>query len=223
MRPHPPAAPPPGQPESPHRSQLETGTLKRPPVAESPFPPRTDPCRPRFRTAATPSASGEDGLLQGPGRCPPGSSSSTRRRRRRHCDQAGRMAAGKAGSQPAGRKLRLDGKIIAHNNEPGHCPGSGEQPADDTPLACWLPVKDGLTPHGLRHGHKTLVPRTASLRSWPSSGSGTRFPGCAACTPTPRSGCARNWPRLSRPGGTSPSGSAPPSTRTPRSPCSTTC
>lgn len=25
------------------------------------------------------------------------------------------------------------------------------------PLACWLPVKDGLTPHGLRHSHKTLM------------------------------------------------------------------
>jgi hypothetical protein len=26
---------------------------------------------------------------------------------------------------------------------------------EDTPLACWLPVKTGLTPHGLRHSHKT--------------------------------------------------------------------
>jgi hypothetical protein len=54
-------------------------------------------------------------------------------------------------------RLRLDGRIIAHNNEPGPCPGSGEQPAGDPPLACWLPVKDGLTPHGLRHGHKTWM------------------------------------------------------------------
>jgi hypothetical protein len=28
---------------------------------------------------------------------------------------------------------------------------------DDTPLACWLPIKPGLTPHGLRHGHKTWM------------------------------------------------------------------
>ena len=28
---------------------------------------------------------------------------------------------------------------------------------DDTPLACWLPVKPGLTVHGLRHGHKTWM------------------------------------------------------------------
>ena len=26
---------------------------------------------------------------------------------------------------------------------------------DGTPLACWLPIKPGLTVHGLRHGHKT--------------------------------------------------------------------
>jgi len=28
---------------------------------------------------------------------------------------------------------------------------------EDTPLACWLPVKLGLTPHGLRHSHKTWM------------------------------------------------------------------
>jgi hypothetical protein len=28
---------------------------------------------------------------------------------------------------------------------------------DDTPLACWLPIKSGLTPHGLRHSHKTWM------------------------------------------------------------------
>jgi hypothetical protein len=27
----------------------------------------------------------------------------------------------------------------------------------DTPLACWLPIQRGLTPHGLRHGHKTWM------------------------------------------------------------------
>ena len=25
------------------------------------------------------------------------------------------------------------------------------------PLACWVPVRDGLTPHGLRHSHKTWM------------------------------------------------------------------
>jgi integrase len=28
---------------------------------------------------------------------------------------------------------------------------------DDTPLACWLPIKPRLTVHGLRHGHKTWM------------------------------------------------------------------
>jgi hypothetical protein len=27
----------------------------------------------------------------------------------------------------------------------------------DTPLACWLPIRPGLTPHGLRHSHKTWM------------------------------------------------------------------
>ena len=50
-----------------------------------------------------------------------------------------------------------------------------------------------LTPHVLRHFCASLpVPRTTFPRSWPSSGSGTRSRGCAACTPTPRSRCARN-------------------------------
>ena len=26
-----------------------------------------------------------------------------------------------------------------------------------TPLACWLPIKPGLSPHGLRHSHKTWM------------------------------------------------------------------
>ena len=29
--------------------------------------------------------------------------------------------------------------------------------AEDVPVACWLPVKQGLTPHGLRHSHKTWI------------------------------------------------------------------
>jgi integrase len=29
--------------------------------------------------------------------------------------------------------------------------------AEDVPVACWLPLKQGLTPHGLRHSHKTWM------------------------------------------------------------------
>ena len=54
-------------------------------------------------------------------------------------------------------KVRLDGTVIAHKTGIGHCPGSGEAPADDVPLACWPPVKEGLTPHGLRHSHRTWM------------------------------------------------------------------
>ena len=54
-------------------------------------------------------------------------------------------------------RLRLDERTIAHKTNAGHCPGSGDQPADNAPLACWLPVKYGLTPHGLRHSHKTWM------------------------------------------------------------------
>jgi len=36
--------------------------------------------------------------------------------------------------------------------------GRGIQPIPSgTPLSCWLPVKPGLTLHGLRHGHKTWM------------------------------------------------------------------
>jgi hypothetical protein len=54
-------------------------------------------------------------------------------------------------------KLRLDGEAVTHKTTNEHCPGSGQEPSADVPLACWLPVKDGLTPHGLRHSHKTWM------------------------------------------------------------------
>ena len=54
-------------------------------------------------------------------------------------------------------RLRLDGSAVAHKNEASHCTGGGEPSAEDPAVACWLPVKAGLTPHGLRHGHKTWM------------------------------------------------------------------
>ena len=69
--------------------------------------------------------------------------------------------------------------------QPGTSPVSSDQDASispprgrgiqaipgDTPLACWLPVKTGLTPHGLRHSHKTWMEmsRIASHASFGSS------------------------------------------------------
>jgi integrase len=63
-----------------------------------------------------------------------------------HCSSCGRAV-----------RLRLDGKTVIHKATAENCPGSGYQPGDDTPLVCWLPVKAGLTPHGLRHSHKTWM------------------------------------------------------------------
>jgi hypothetical protein len=63
-----------------------------------------------------------------------------------HCASCGRAV-----------KLRLDGKAVTHKTANEHCPGSGQEPSADVPLACWLPVKDGLTLHGLWHSHKTWM------------------------------------------------------------------
>jgi hypothetical protein len=53
--------------------------------------------------------------------------------------------------------MRLDGRIVAHKIGTGHCLGSEESPSGDAPLACWLPVRDGMTPYGLRHSRKTWM------------------------------------------------------------------
>ena len=63
-----------------------------------------------------------------------------------HCPACGRTVS-----------LRLNGMIVTHKTKDEHCVGGGQQPAADIPLACWLPVRDGLTPHGLRHSHKTWM------------------------------------------------------------------
>jgi integrase len=54
-------------------------------------------------------------------------------------------------------KWLADGRLVAHNVRSERCPGSGGPPAADPALAAWLPVKRGLTPHGLRHSHKTWM------------------------------------------------------------------
>lgn len=51
----------------------------------------------------------------------------------------------------------LGGTLVAHKVDDAQCPGSGELPADDPPLATWLPIKEGLTPHGYRHSQKTWM------------------------------------------------------------------
>ena len=53
--------------------------------------------------------------------------------------------------------LRRDGRLISHTTDTERCPGIEQQPAEDAPLVCWLPVRSGLTRHDLRHSHKTWM------------------------------------------------------------------
>ena len=45
------------------------------------------------------------------------------------------------------------------------------------PVACWLPVKQGLTPHGLRHSHKTWMAEDGIPDILPEQRLGHQVPG----------------------------------------------
>ncbi len=52
----------------------------------------------------------------------------------------------------------MDGTLIAHaGREQARCEGSGQAPAEDMTVASWLPILQGVTPHGLRHGLQTWM------------------------------------------------------------------
>ncbi len=78
---------------------------------------------------------------------------------------AGRGVPRLAGKDGSGRcpacnrtiLLRQDGTLISHKIEKERCAGSGAVPAEPVPIASWLPLCEGLTPHGLRHGHQTWL------------------------------------------------------------------
>lgn len=53
--------------------------------------------------------------------------------------------------------LRQDDRVILHKVGSDYCPGSRALAIADPPLACWLPVKRKVTPHGLRHSLKTWM------------------------------------------------------------------
>lgn len=74
-------------------------------------------------------------------------------------------------------RLRLDGTVINHPTAAAECPGSGKQPAEDPPLASWLPLVKGLTPHGLRHGHRTWMDEDGIPEVLKSDRMGHRVPG----------------------------------------------
>jgi len=78
---------------------------------------------------------------------------------------AGRGIPRLAGKDGGGRcpacgrtiQLRRDGTTVRHKTGGEMCPGSGDKPAGPVPVASWLPLRTGLTPHGLRHGHQTWL------------------------------------------------------------------
>lgn len=73
--------------------------------------------------------------------------------------------------------VRLDGAVINHPTAAAECPGSGKEPAEDPPLASWLPLVKGLTPHGLRHGHRTWMDEDGIPEVLKSDRMGHRVPG----------------------------------------------
>jgi integrase len=78
---------------------------------------------------------------------------------------AGRGIPRLAGKEGSGRcpachrtvLLRRDGLLISHKTGGVRCRGSVQEPAEPVPVASWLPLRPGLTPHGLRHGHQTWL------------------------------------------------------------------
>jgi hypothetical protein len=90
-------------------------------------------------------------------------------------------ADGKHGRCPAcGRSglLRLDGALVRHKAAGGVCPGTGRQPREAA-LASWLPVRRGLSPHGLRHGHQTWLDDLGVQEMLKSERMGHEVPGMA--------------------------------------------
>jgi len=78
---------------------------------------------------------------------------------------AGRGIPRLAGKEGSGRcpacgltiVLRRDGTVVKHKRNGAQCAGTGEWPAAPVPVSSWLPLRTGLTAHGLRHGHQTWL------------------------------------------------------------------
>lgn len=54
-------------------------------------------------------------------------------------------------------QIRQDGTLIKHKIGTERCLGSEGPPGEPVSLASWLPLRPGLSPHGLRHGHQTCL------------------------------------------------------------------
>jgi hypothetical protein len=70
---------------------------------------------------------------------------------------AGKDGSGRCPTCNRTIQLRQDGTLIRHKLDGERCAGSGEQPGAGPSLASWPPLRPGLSPHGLRHGHQTWL------------------------------------------------------------------
>jgi hypothetical protein len=70
---------------------------------------------------------------------------------------AGKNGSGRCPVCTRAIQLRQDGTLIRHKVGLQRCTGSEMLPAEPISLASWLPLRPGLTPHGLRHGHQTWL------------------------------------------------------------------
>jgi hypothetical protein len=93
----------------------------------------------------------------------------------------------------------------------------------DTPLACWLPIKPGLTVHGLRHGHKTWMAEDGIPEILAEQRLGHQVPGMRGLYAHTSDRIATTSSTPSRHDGKARSATAPPSPRAHPSHCSTSC
>ena len=70
---------------------------------------------------------------------------------------AGKDGSGRCPACNRTIQVRQDGTLIRHKIGIERCPGSEASPSEPVSLASWLPLRAGLTPHGLRHGHQTWL------------------------------------------------------------------
>jgi hypothetical protein len=81
----------------------------------------------------------------------------------------------------------------ARTSDVGYAPPRGRGIAAipaSVPVASWLPIRPGLTPHELRHSHKTWMAEENTPEILAEQRLGHQIPASAAYTPTPPAGCA---------------------------------
>jgi integrase len=72
----------------------------------------------------------------------------------------------------------MDGTLVRHKVDGAACTGSGHRPLEQA-VASWRAVRPGLTPHGLRHGHRTWLDDLGVQEILKSERIGHEVPGMA--------------------------------------------